>query len=112
MSQSDAARAVFANKDVVSMNYALDELRSAFDADTCIWSYGANFDEVILAHAYRQKRERTPWSYKNVRCFRTIRAQYPDVEIAETGTKHNALDDAKWQTELLLEIAKQKGVML
>lgn len=111
MGQNDAARAVF-QQPVHGLAFALEDLGSKFDAETRIWSYGANFDEVLLSDAYRQSKRRTPWTYKNVRCFRTLRAMYPDVLLESAGTKHNALDDARWQTQLLLEIVKQKDIPL
>lgn len=112
MQQSDEARSVFTTTPAYTLQYALDELAQEFDKDTLIWSNGANFDEVLLANAYRQGRKNVPWAYRNVRCFRTLRAQYPDVKVDTLGTKHNALDDARWQAQLLLEIVKQKGIEL
>lgn len=112
LQQDVAARQVFGEERPVPLSTALDELAQAFDADTCIWVYGANFDEVILNHAYRQQHKPVPWHYRNVRCLRTLRALYPDVTILENGTKHNALVDARWQAQLLLAIVKEKGVPL
>lgn len=112
MQQSDEARKVFANRETVALRHALEELALQFDKETRIWSYGANFDEVLLANAYHQIGRGTPWSYKHVRCLRTVRAMYKDVTVVEQGTKHNALDDARWQVQLLLEICKQKGLVL
>jgi DNA polymerase III epsilon subunit-like protein len=112
LQQDDAARAVFAEKNLFSLKSALEHLAEQFCDGTRIWSNGANFDEVLLSSAYKQLRMRTPWSYKHVRCFRTIRAQYPDIVIPEQGVKHNALDDARWQAQYLIEIMKQKGIEL
>lgn len=84
-----------------------------------IWSYGANFDVVLIEEAmravtsyYRQRAPEgkdaafvvvPPWSYKNVRCVRTVVAmagieasKYPRV-----GVFHNALDDARTQVNML-----------
>lgn len=112
MQQSDEARKVFSRTDAVALSYALEEFSKEFDKDTRIWCNGANFDEVLLANAYRQMNRGAPWAYKNVRCFRTVRAMYPDVKIEESGVKHNALADATWQANLLIEICKQKGIQL
>lgn len=109
MSQNDAARAVFADKNVVALKHALKELARQFDKDTLVWSNGANFDELMLTHAYKQHGLRAPWAYKNVRCFRTIRAQHPDVKIDDQDTKHNALDDARWQAQTLIAIMQKTG---
>lgn len=110
MQQDDAARSVFSEKTVVALRHALEELARQFDKDTLIWCNGANFDEPMLAHAYKQAGLRTPWAYKNVRCFRTVRAQHRDVDVGEQGTKHNALDDARWQAQTLIAIMQKTGV--
>lgn len=69
-----------------------------------IWGCGADFDNVILASAYRRCGMTPPWSYWNNRCYRTMRAEHTDISQTRTGTKHNALDDAETQARHLLEI--------
>lgn len=112
MQQEDAARAVFAadKANQYALRAALEDVSKAFDRDTLIWSNGANFDEPILKHAFKQHGLKVPWGYKNVRCFRTIRAQYPDIIVPSDGVKHNALDDARWQANVMLEIMRQKDI--
>ena len=112
MQQNEAARAVFAEKRTFSLRAALENLSMQFCDGTRIWSNGANFDEVLLTHAYAQLRIRKPWDYKHVRCYRTIRAQFPDIKLPSNGTKHNALDDARYQALTLIEIMKQKNIDL
>lgn len=42
-----------------------------------------------------------------VRCFRTLKNLWPHIEPAKrTGTHHNALDDAIWQTEHIFTIRR------
>lgn len=64
-----------------------------------IWGKGSDFDNVILANAYRALGLQAPWKYKNNRCVRTILALVPDAcdGVESEGTKHNALDDAIYQ---------------
>jgi hypothetical protein len=113
MQQSDAARAIFNQRDgLFSLSNALDELGQQFDAETRFWSNGANFDEVLLADACQQLNRPRPWNYKYVRCYRTVRAMFPDVKIEDVGTKHNALDDARYQASVLIEACKTKGLVL
>lgn len=69
-----------------------------------LWGNGADFDNVILAHAYKQIGARAPWSFTNNRCFRTLKNLFSkDLQSAlwmrygSDLTHHNALDDAKRQ---------------
>jgi len=60
-----------------------------------VWSNGANFDIPILEHAFRVFNIPIPWSYRNVRCYRTLAALFPEVPAPERiGTAHRAIDDA------------------
>lgn len=71
-----------------------------------IWGNGAAFDNVILAETYRRAGLLKPWMFWNDRCFRTMKAMYPNIDMARTGTHHNALDDAISQAEHLIHIRK------
>jgi hypothetical protein len=66
-----------------------------------VWSNGAAFDNVILRSAYAATEIEAPWSYWNDRCFRTLKSLYPKLDLAFTGTRHSALDDAKHQVEYM-----------
>lgn len=86
-----------------------------------VWSYGANFDVVLMEEAMRNVaayyRARAPegkspsfeivppWSYKHVRCVRTILA-LAGVGLStfkRVGVHHNALDDARTQANAVVE---------
>jgi len=70
-----------------------------------IWGHGATFDNVILSSAYKNAGLHRPWSYREDRCYRTIKAMFPGVpEMEQIGTVHNALDDAKHQARHLLHL--------
>jgi inhibitor of KinA sporulation pathway (predicted exonuclease) len=72
-----------------------------------IWGNGSDFDNVILANAYRACELELPWKFFNNRCFRTLKNIYPDVPslgVSPAGVKHNALDDAKSQAWRLIDI--------
>ena len=71
-----------------------------------IWGNGAAFDNVILAGALQRAKIQVPWSYKNDRCYRTLKALYPEVPYEQLGTEHNALDDARSQAIHLMQIFK------
>lgn len=77
-----------------------------------VWGNGANFDNVLLAEAYRVSRVHTPWKFHQDRCFRTLKNLYPDVEAAPfDGVRHNALADARHQALHLLRIVAVKGLV-
>jgi hypothetical protein len=65
-----------------------------------VWANGAAFDLPILDEAFiRCGYGGSPWSHKQQRCYRTLRALYPSIP-AEPQPKlvaHNALDDAIFQ---------------
>jgi len=73
--------------------------------DVCIWGNGAATDNVILDYAYKQCGGK-PWSHKNDRCYRTIKAQFPKIEKSNSGTHHHALDDAINQATYLINLSK------
>lgn len=67
-----------------------------------VWGNGATFDNVIVRNAYKAVGLNCPWSFREDRCFRTVKNLYPHVEWDPSeGTVHNALDDAVSQTRHL-----------
>lgn len=69
-----------------------------------LWGNGATFDNVILRSAYKACHMDTPWSFRVDKCFRTINQMFPMQGHVRKGTAHNALDDARNQTDHLLAI--------
>jgi len=72
-----------------------------------VWCCGTDFDISILSHAYRKLGIAIPWKYNAIRDYRTIREQFPPPanllsEVAPNTTKHDALADAIYQTNVLL----------
>ncbi len=106
MQQSDAARkALFEN--AASLRKALDGFANWLgEDDYCLWGNGSDFDNVILESAYDAVGIERPWAYYQNRCYKTLKALLgEDVEKpADVGTAHNALDDAKYQTQYMLKM--------
>lgn len=99
MGQSDAARAALV-PDQRSLPTALDMLREWMPPKSRLWGNGATFDNVILRTAYDLAGKQCPWHYRDDRCFRTLKAMWPEVHPQGVSTElvaHNALDDARWQ---------------
>jgi len=64
-----------------------------------VWSNGASFDIAMLNHAYSQCGMETPWTYRNQLDCRTMvyLSKISTKKFESSGTKHNAIDDCKWQ---------------
>lgn len=69
-----------------------------------LWGNSSTFDNVILRNAYKACNMECPWSFRVDRCFRTMNQMFPMEGAARKGTAHNALDDARNQTDHLLAI--------
>lgn len=89
----------------VALDYFSKWIEGGADPDQVrVWGNGAAFDNVVLASAYRNTGLRQPWRFWNDRCYRTVKAQYPDVPVVRGGTHHNALDDAVSQAEHMIKM--------
>lgn len=110
VTQNKNAQKVFARGDhKVSLAQALDELtqwlRSSATAPK-VWGNGATFDISILEHAYDVGCVglKEAWHFTNIRDCRTI-VDVAEIDYADwpekVGTHHHALDDAKFQAQLI-----------
>lgn len=98
--QSAEARAVFTDPNRMPLAFA-----SFLPPDCCVWGNGASFDNAILQNAYAAAGMDLPWKFWNDRCYRTVAACAPTRRV-QSGTHHNALDDAKSQAEHLLSFGR------
>lgn len=108
LKQSDSARAEF-TKEGAHLEQALLDFKTwmfyrGAPELICVWGNGAAFDNVILSSAYRAAQIEQPWRHWNDRCYRTIKAQRPEIVMQRRGTHHNAVDDAESQAWHLLEL--------
>lgn len=71
-----------------------------------VWGNGATFDNVILTNAYTALKMERPWSYRDDRCYRTIKALFPNVPLPSglNLTGHRADHDAEFQAIHLMQI--------
>ena len=103
MEQSDEAR-----QAVMKPGHPLHAVLKAFadwvplHADSTeveVWGNGSDFDNVLLGAAYEACSLKAPWKFYRGRCFRTLK-NLPGAPKAPkfSGTKHDALDDAKNQS--------------
>ena len=111
MTQSDAARRVFATRDDRQpLAVALDELATFCRSigTPKVWGNGATFDISLLEYAYKHGAvgQQPGWHFTNIRDMRTIvdlAGLYDEVEwpFPRTGVHHNALDDAAYQAQII-----------
>ena len=109
MRQSDKARAVFDDPNAVSIQSALVQFAEWVNEDgeydnIKLWGNGASFDNPILAAGFEAIDVIQPWQFWNDRCYRTKKAERPEVPFNRVGVEHNALDDAVSQAHHLCAI--------
>jgi len=97
MEQSPEAReSVLA--DAVDIGTALSRFYVWFgDKSMPTWGNGAGFDNVILRNAYQKLGGQCPFKFSHDRCFRTMKALFPDVPYVVPAIPHDPLQDAEAQ---------------
>lgn len=82
--------------------------------DVRLWANDPQFDVSILEAAYRAVGLPHPWHYRAPRSFRTVielsGMSRDDMRQFDTGTTHNALDDAISQAKIVCEAYKRLGL--
>ena len=117
LTQSDAARSALV-KGTQSLEDALRKFAiwyGMFDpakGAPLLWCNGPSFDAVILENAYKACGIKTPWPYNAPRDFRTMRSICihmlgRDMPNTSDVASHRADEDAIWQGERILEVAKE-----
>lgn len=108
MNQTDEARRVFApHNQTVPIETALDAFATFYKCNRgTLWACGTDFDIPVLKNAYRSFNRQEPWYYSEVSDYRTVRKMFPYIQRERDGVAHNALDDATYQAEHLLDINK------
>lgn len=101
-------RAAWQREDAPHIGEALRDLQNwmlsyGTSNELCPWGNGADFDLVVLKSAYQALDADPPWKYWNHHCFRTLKNLFPIGKMPRTGA-HNALEDAKYQTDMLHRI--------
>lgn len=102
LKQDKAAQTMQVEAKRVSLPEALQAFSDWFGKESMpVWGNGATFDNVILSNAYKACGMQQPWSYRDDRCYRTIKNKAPEIELEQYGTSHNALHDAMAQARHL-----------
>lgn len=116
LQQSDEAREQVCQKGGCGVRLAAG--LAAFDAwikslpgVPYVWGNGANFDIAILEQAYLDAGMRTPWGYRNVRCFRTVMAEFGvESDWVKPVVAHDALADAEAQARTLQKCYQRMAI--
>lgn len=67
-----------------------------------VWGHPSFFDVAMLDHLHDSINVVTPWTFRDVRCYRTVKALHKIEEgMTRAGVHHNALDDARFQAKCL-----------
>ena len=105
MKQSEDARKTLTHTVHLTPETVLQDFANFLGQDALLWGNGSDFDNVLLAKVYRTFGwTRLPWSFRNNRCYRTIKNIFPSEPFIQKGTAHNALDDALAQADHLCRI--------
>ena len=76
---------------------ALIELQNWLPPDPLVWGCGAAFDNAMIAEACAIVGRPPAWSFRNDRCYRTLKALVPSLPLVHQGVLHHGLDDARSQ---------------
>ena len=109
--QSEAARKEIAGENGTPQT----KLRSSLKAfmvwigkgDIQMWGNGSDFDNTIMRNAYQKYSINNPWDYRHNRCYRTMIASFPNVEVPKIGILHKAVDDAEYQANRLIALVEK-----
>lgn len=114
MLQPEEARRAITGPDLLPLSQILHEFsvwvhkhRDRKQDTAAVWGNGSDFDNVILRSAYDAVQQKAPWSHRGNRCYRTMRALFPDVPgypKEDADKKHVALGDAILQARHLCDI--------
>jgi exodeoxyribonuclease VIII len=95
LDQSVEARAALRAEPHYDLDSALSRFFVWFGPESLpTWANGAGFDNVILRNAYEKLGGISPFKFYDDRCFRTIKALFPDMQYVKPKLQHHALEDA------------------
>lgn len=110
LQQSDIARAAIAAPPTAVM-YALDSFALWLTPlrPVGVWGCGSDFDCTIVASLYASFDYPCPFTWRQHRCYRTLKALRCDVK-AESHANHVAVDDAIRQAVHAIRIGQALGL--
>lgn len=113
MAQSDEARDVWQKNghkklEIVPALHLFSKFCSNAEGRPRVWGNGVDYDNVVLRDCYEMFNIKTPWHFRDNRCYRTMRALFNKSHTAmeREGAHHNGLDDAVSQAKHLMKMLK------
>ena len=100
--QSEEAQSIFHSPDKTTIQNALTAFGQWLPHNCKLWGNGAAFDNAVLSNAYSVCGMGQPWRFWNDRCYRTL-SSFTKNKRVQSGTHHNALDDAKSQAQHMID---------
>ena len=101
----EARKVVFSGQD--SYEDALDQFKFWIETlkskglEVNLWGNGPEFDNRLLDYTLRSYNISGLWSFRNNHSMRTARLFFPVISSDNNYIKHTALDDAKYEADLL-----------
>jgi hypothetical protein len=118
LEQSKEVQAEFERTDILypTLSQALTDFSLWLSAQRVqfVWGNGAASDNVWLRQAYLRNGLALPWDLKRDMCYRTIKNLHgrPGDTPTQEDTHHNALNDATWQAEHLINMNRRVGGLI
>lgn len=100
--EKEAQNALFENSK--SLPHVLHSFNDFCTGSEELWGNGASFDNVILRNAYTALKIGFVLPFRTDRCYKTVRSMTTLEPPQFLGTRHNALHDAEYQANYLINI--------
>lgn len=114
LGQSDIAREAFVHGQRATAVVLPQALALLYEwlhtsaGEPVVWGNGATFDIVMLEDAYRRCHMTPRWKYRNVRCYRTVLAEFGiESDWVKPEVAHDALSDAVAQAKTLQNVYRR-----
>lgn len=113
LGQSDGARNVWLKnnhikQDIIHALHMFASYCSQSKERPRVWGNGVDYDNVVLRDCYEMFNIKTPWHFRDNRCYRTMKNLFNKAHtgLERQGSHHNGLDDAKTQAVHLMKMLK------
>lgn len=73
-----------------------------------VYAQGTDFDIAMMTHIHNQYDQQLPWDFWLVRDTRTVYDMMQSQKPTREGTHHNAMDDAIYQAECVIQAFKER----